>query len=39
MHHIYQEFSLTRTGLEMAQTVAESEVRSLLEEGTAVETY
>jgi hypothetical protein len=30
MHHINTEFSLTREGLEAAQTVAESEVRDLL---------
>jgi hypothetical protein len=30
MHHIYTEFSLTRSGLEIAQTITEAEVESLL---------
>jgi hypothetical protein len=30
MHHIYTEFSLTREGLELAQTVPGDEVRDLL---------
>lgn len=30
MHHIYTEFSLTRVGLELAQTISESEVTPLL---------
>jgi hypothetical protein len=30
MHHIYTEFSLTRYGLELAQTIVESEVTELL---------
>jgi hypothetical protein len=35
MHHIYTEFSLTRAGLEAAQSVTEGEVRDLL--GMATE--
>ena len=35
MHHIYQEFSLTREGLELAATVPEAEVEALL--GLATE--
>ena len=31
MHQIYQEFSLTRAGLELAQTVSEKEVEELLQ--------
>jgi hypothetical protein len=34
MHHLYQEFSLTREGLDLAQTIAEDEVRSLLDGAT-----
>ena len=30
MHHIYTEFSLTREGLELAATIDQSEVESLL---------
>jgi hypothetical protein len=30
MHQIYQEFSLTKEGLQLAQTVSEQEVESLL---------
>lgn len=30
MHHIYTEFSLTREGLDLAQTVSADEVRDLL---------
>jgi hypothetical protein len=39
MHHSYQEFSLTRGGLELAQTIDEQEVRALLDGATAVEVY
>jgi hypothetical protein len=31
MHHIFTEFSLTREGLELAQTISREEVSSLLE--------
>ena len=34
MHHINAEFSLTREGLDLAQTVSESEVRDLLSLAT-----
>lgn len=34
MHHINAEFSLTREGLDLAQTVTESEVRDLLSLAT-----
>ena len=34
MHHIYTEFSLTREGLDLAQTIAEGEVRHLLSLAT-----
>lgn len=30
MHQIYQEFSLTREGLDLAQTISEKEVEGLL---------
>jgi hypothetical protein len=39
MHQIYQEFSLTRAGLEMAQTVPEAAVEKLLELGSRVGIY
>jgi hypothetical protein len=39
MHHIYQEFSLTRQGVELALTVPESEVESLISLGTEVGLY
>jgi hypothetical protein len=35
MHHIYTEFSLTREGLDVAATIEQSEVNSLL--GLAIE--
>jgi hypothetical protein len=34
MHHIYTEFSLTREGLDLAQTVPADEVRDLLAMAT-----
>lgn len=34
MHHLYQEFSLTREGLDMAQTIGEKEVQPLLAMAT-----
>jgi hypothetical protein len=39
MHQSYQEFSLTREGLELAQTIDESEVAELLGQGTLVGIY
>lgn len=39
MHHIFQEFSLTRAGLELAQTILAEEVAPLLELATDVGTY
>lgn len=39
MHHIYQEFSLTRAGLEMAQTIAAAEVASLVELAADLESH
>ena len=39
MHHIFQEFSLTREGLELAQTIAEAEVRELLGQASTYEIY
>ena len=36
MHHIYQEFSLTREGIERAATVPEAEVQALLVLATEV---
>lgn len=39
MHHIYQEFSLTRDGLELAQTVPQQEVEKLLELATTFGLY
>lgn len=39
MHHIYQEFSLTREGLELAQTIAQQDVQSLLDSATVVAVY
>lgn len=39
MHHIYQEFSLTREGLELAQTVSEQDVEKLLELATSLGLY
>lgn len=39
MHHIYQEFSLTRQGVELALTVPESEVEKLISLGTEVGLY
>jgi hypothetical protein len=39
MHHLYQEFSLTREGLDLAQTIAEEEVRSLLAGATSFGVY
>lgn len=34
MHHIYQEFSLTRAGIDLAQTIAAGEVERMLALGT-----
>jgi hypothetical protein len=34
MHHIYTEFSLTREGLDLAQTVQQEEVQELLDIAT-----
>ena len=34
MHHIYHEFSLTREGLDRAQTIVASEVEPLLTMAT-----
>ena len=34
MHHIFTEFSLTREGLDLAQTVPASEVQALLAQAT-----
>jgi len=39
MHQIYQEFSLTREGLELAQTIPQAEVEKLLNLGTTVGIY
>jgi hypothetical protein len=39
MHHIYQEFSLTREGLEMAQTIREAEVAPLIEMATDLDVH
>lgn len=39
MHHIYQEFSLTRQGVDLALTVPESEVEALISLGTEVGLY
>ena len=36
MHHIYQEFSLTREGIEQAATVSKAEVEALLGLATEV---
>lgn len=39
MHHIYQEFSLTREGLEMAGTIPQQEVEPLIALGTDLGLY
>lgn len=39
MHHTFQEFSLTREGLQLAQTITESEVRELLIHASPYEIY
>jgi hypothetical protein len=39
MHHIFHEFSLTREGLELAQTIPEEEVRPLLALATEMGLY
>lgn len=36
MHHIYQEFSLTRPGLDLAQSVSQAEVESLIQLATSL---
>ena len=39
MHHIYQEFSLTREGVELASTILEAEVEGLIGQGIELGTY
>lgn len=39
MHQIYQEFSLTREGLDLAQTIPEQDVEPLLALGTSFGLY
>ena len=39
MHHTFQEFSLTREGLDAAQSVAPAEVEKLLSLATAISVY
>jgi hypothetical protein len=39
MHHIYQEFSLTREGLELAITIPEGEIEGLISLGTELGLY
>ena len=39
MHHIYQEFSLTRSGLDRAQTIPEEKVVPLIQLATDVSAY
>lgn len=39
MHQIYQEFSLTREGLELAQTIPQAEVEKQVEFGTTIGIY
>jgi hypothetical protein len=39
MHHIYQEFSLTRAGLDLAQTISAEEVASFIQLATDLGTY
>jgi len=36
MHHIYEEFSLTREGVELASTILEAEVESLIRQGIPI---
>ena len=39
IHHIYQEFSLTREGVELAATIPEGEVEGLISLGTELGLY
>src|SRR5688500_18332270 len=39
MHHIYQEFSLTRAGLDRAKTIPEGKVAALIQLATDVSAY
>ena len=36
MHHMYEEFSLTRTGVEQASTILEAEVEGLIKQGIPI---